>query len=88
MPLTMVSRGVPVCIRQITGKDETRHFLSTLGFVQGENVTVVSVFGGNMILNVKDTRVALSMSIAQRIIVSGLLYLCFHSWRDTDLLDK
>ena len=58
-----------MCIRKITGKDETQKFLGNLGFVAGETVTVVSEISGNVIIGVKDTRVALSKQLAQRIMV-------------------
>lgn len=69
MPLTMAKIGETNSIKKITGKDETRRFLANLGFVEGTDVTVVSELMGNMILNVKDTRVALDKSMAKRIIV-------------------
>lgn len=69
MPLTMVRTGESGKIRRIRGKDESRRFLNNLGFVEGETVTVVSYLAGNMILHVKDTRVALDKNMAKRIIV-------------------
>jgi len=69
MPLTMVKLGETNFIKKITGKDETRKFLARLGFVEGESVTVVSELSGNMILSIKDTRVALDKNMASRIIV-------------------
>lgn len=69
MPLTMAKPGEKMHIRKITGKDETQKFLGNLGFVEGETVTVVSEISGNMIINVKDTRVALCKQLAQRIMV-------------------
>ncbi len=69
MPLTMAKQGETNIIRKITGKDEVRRHLATLGFVVGEQVTVVSQIAGNMILSVKDTRVAVEKSMAQRIMV-------------------
>lgn len=69
MPLTMAKIGETNSIKKITGKDETRRFLANLGFVEGTDVTVVSELMGNMILNIKDTRVALDKSMAKRIIV-------------------
>ena len=59
MPLTMVPTGEPNVIKKIGGKEETRRFLENLGFVTGGKVTVVSEIGGNMIVNVKDSRVAI-----------------------------
>ncbi len=69
MPLTMVRTGEQKLIKQINGKAETKHFLESLGFVVGGNITVISDLGGNMIVNIKDARVALSKSMANRIIV-------------------
>lgn len=69
MPLTMARSGEAITIRADRGKDETRRFLESLGFVEGGSVTVVSEMGGNLIVNVKDTRVALSKSMANRIMV-------------------
>lgn len=69
MPLTMAASGTENTVRRITGKDETRRFLASLGFVEGGSVTVISELGGNLIVNVKDTRVALSRSMASRIMI-------------------
>jgi ferrous iron transport protein A len=69
MPLTMAESGAPKRIQQINGKDETKRFLESLGFVVGGTVTVISEMGGNMIVNVKDTRVAISKGMANRIVV-------------------
>ncbi|ARD68054.1 MULTISPECIES: FeoA family protein [Eubacterium] len=70
MPLSMARMGEPVRIMKINGKDETKRFLNSLGFVIGDNVTVVSQLGGNMIINVKDTRVAIDKSMANRIMIN------------------
>ncbi|NLU53784.1 MAG: ferrous iron transport protein A [Clostridiaceae bacterium] len=69
MPLTMAKTGEPNLIKKITGKDETRRFLESLGFVVGEQVTVMSEIAGNVICRIKDTRIALDKSMANRIIV-------------------
>lgn len=69
MPLTMTTPGQKVGIKKINGKDEVKSFLERLGFVVGSEITVVSELSGNMIVNVKDTRVAISKSMANRIIV-------------------
>ncbi len=69
MPLTMVRTGEPNVIRKIGGKEETRRFLENLGFVSGGVVTVVSEMGGNMIVNVKDSRVAIGKDMANKILV-------------------
>ena len=69
MPLTMAKAGERNLIKRVTGKDEVRRFLASLGFVEGESVTVVSEIAGNMILNIKDTRVALDKSMANLIMI-------------------
>ena len=69
MPLTMVPTGVETTVKKVGGKDEIRRFLGSLGFVEGTPVTVVSQLGGNLIVHVKDTRVALSVGMANRILV-------------------
>ncbi len=69
MPLTMAPTGEPNVIKKIGGKEETRRFLENLGFVTGGMVTVVSEIGGNMIVNVKDSRVAIGKDMANKILV-------------------
>lgn len=69
MPLTMARQGDTNYIQKITGRDEVRQHLAELGFVVGERVTVVSEMGGNMILQVKECRVALSKGMANRIMI-------------------
>lgn len=69
MPLTMMDTGVETTIKTIRGKDQTRQFLKNLGFVEGTSVMVVSSMAGNVIVSVKDARVALSQSMASRIMV-------------------
>lgn len=69
MPLTMAKAGEEATILKITGKDETRQHLAELGFVVGGLVTVVSEMAGNLIVQVKDSRVALDKTMANRIMV-------------------
>lgn len=69
MPLSMVKEGEPTIIKKIGGKEETRRFLENLGFVVGGTVTVVSEINGNMIVNVKDSRIAIGKDMANRIMV-------------------
>ena len=69
MPLTMAKAGDTVLIRKISGKDEVRQHLAELGFVVDSGVTVVSEIGGNLIVQVKDSRVALDKSMANRIMI-------------------
>mgnify|MGYP001128835077 CR=1 FL=1 len=68
MPLSMAKPGETVVIRRITGKDEVRQHLAELGFVVDAAVTVVSELAGNLILQVKDSRVALDRNMASRIL--------------------
>ena len=60
MPLTMAKVGEKHIIKKVGGLDETRKFLNNLGFVTGSSVEVVSTIDGNMIVNVKDARVAIN----------------------------
>ena len=69
MPVGRANVGDTNIIRKITGKDEVRQHLAELGFVVGEQITVVSEIGGNMILSVKDSRIALDKTMAMRIMV-------------------
>lgn len=69
MPLTLMTPGSSNVIRRITGKTETKLFLEKLGFVPGETVTVVAENCGNLIVNIKDSRVALSRDMALKIVV-------------------
>lgn len=69
MPLTMARAGEPNIIRKVGGKEETRRFLANLGFVTGGEVMVVSEIGGNMIVNVKESRVAINKDMANKILV-------------------
>ena len=67
MPLTMAKPGETVTIRKITGKDEVRQHLAELGFVVDGSVTVVSEIAGNLILQVKESRIALDRTLANRV---------------------
>lgn len=67
MPITMASAGDTVKITRITGKDETRRHLNELGLVEGDDITVVQNNKGNLILQVKDGRIALDEKLAMRI---------------------
>ena len=69
MPLTMASPGEDNIIRRVGGSPDTRKFLENLGFVAGGSVTVISEISGNVIVNVKDSRVAVSKEMAQKIMV-------------------
>ena len=69
MQLSIVKEGEPNIIKKVGGKEETRKFLENLGFVTGGTVTVISQTGGNMIVNVKDSRVAIGKDMANKIMV-------------------
>ena len=69
MPLTMARPGETVTIRKITGKDEVRQHLAELGCVVDSTVTVVTELSGNLILQVKDSRIALDKTMANRIMI-------------------
>jgi len=65
----MAKMGETVTIRKIGGKDEVRRHLAELGFVVDGTVTVVSEIAGNLILQVKDSRIALDRTMASRIMI-------------------
>ena len=67
MPLSMARRGETVTIRKVTGKDEVRQHLAELGFVVDSTVTVVNEIAGNLILQVKQSRIALDKTMANGI---------------------
>ena len=69
MPLGMANVGDVNIIKKISGKDEVRQHLAELGFVVGTEVRIVSRLGGNLILSVRDSRIALDQSMAMRIMV-------------------
>lgn len=69
MPLTMLKEGELGTIKKVGGKEETRKFLENLGFVAGSVVTVVSQIGGNLIVNIKDSRVAIGKDMATKIMI-------------------
>ncbi len=69
MPLTLAKTGEVNSIKRIGGKDEVKRFLENLGFVVGGFVTVVSENNGNVIVNVKESRVAISREMANKIMI-------------------
>lgn len=69
MPLSMIGEGETATITSIGGKEETRRFLENLGFVVGAIVTVISKTGGNVIVNIKESRVAIGSDMASKIMV-------------------
>lgn len=69
MPLTMSREGIQTSILRIGGKEEVRRHLTNMGFVPGANVMVISVSHGNVIVNIKESRVAISKEMANKIMV-------------------
>jgi ferrous iron transport protein A len=69
MPLTMARAGEGNSIKKVGGSGETRKFLAKLGFVPGTHITVITEISGNVIVSVKESRVAISREMARRIIV-------------------
>ncbi|MDD5952618.1 MAG: FeoA family protein [Oscillospiraceae bacterium] len=69
MPLSMAKPGEHCVVQRIGGREESRRFLESLGFVAGASVSVVSAQNGNVIVNVKDSRVAVSREMANKIMV-------------------
>lgn len=69
MPLSMARPGEAVTIRKITGKDDVRQHLAEMGFVVNTDVTVVNELGGSLIIQVKDSRVALDRTMANRVMI-------------------
>lgn len=69
MPLALAKEGEENIIKKIGGRPEVKKHLENLGFVAGGKVTVIRVLGGNVIVNVKDTRIAVSEEMARKIMV-------------------
>jgi ferrous iron transport protein A len=69
MPLSMARTGEVNVIKKVGGKEDTRKFLENLGFVTGGNVTVISEINGNLIVNVKESRIAIGKDMANKIMV-------------------
>ena len=69
MPLTFAEIGAENIIRKVGGKQEIKTYLENLGFVVGGAVTVINTVGGNVIVNVKESRIAISKEMAQKIMV-------------------
>ena len=69
MPLTMAKIGEKNAIKKVSGKEHTRQFLNNLGFVPGSHVTVITETSGNVIVGIKESRIAISREMAAKIIV-------------------
>lgn len=69
MPLTMMRTGEEATIVKVSGKEETRKFLETLGFVKGSVIQMVTSMNGNVIVNIKESRIAISKEMANKIMI-------------------
>jgi len=69
MPLTLAEVGEENIIRKVSGKAEVKKHLEDLGFVAGGNITVVAMMGGNVIVNIKESRIAISKEMASKIMI-------------------
>ncbi len=69
MPLSMAKEGEENIVKKVGGREDTRRFLENLGFVVGGSVIVISQMNGNIIVNVKDSRVAIGKDMANKILV-------------------
>jgi len=69
MPLSMAKIGAENSIKKVGGKEETRQFLANLGFIPGSHVTIITANSGNVIVNIKESRVAISREMASKIMV-------------------
>jgi len=67
MPIAMLDEGKPYVIKRVGGKPDTRQFLENLGFIPGNTVTIVTKLGGNVIVRIKESRVAISREMARQI---------------------
>ena len=72
MPLTFATRGQKYNVVKINGKDEQRRHLNNLGFVEGRTIEVSNEVAGNLIVGVKDSRIAVSKEMAMRIVVDNI----------------
>ena len=69
MPLTLIGEGEEAMVRRVGGNTEVQHHLENLGFVPGSTVKVITMMGGNLIVQVKEARVAISSEMAQKFMV-------------------
>lgn len=69
MPLTMANIGEENIIKKVGGNSETKKFLESLGFVSGGTVTIINEINGNLIVNVKESRIAVSKEMAVKIMI-------------------
>lgn len=72
LPLSFATKGENYQVVKINGKDEQKRHLNNLGFVEHEKIKIATEIGGNLIIAVKDSRIALSKEMAMRIVVEKL----------------
>ncbi len=72
MPITMVSSGSSVKVSRVAGSGKTKQRLAELGFAPGTLIDVIQSHGGNMIVRVKDSKLALTREMANKIMVDSL----------------
>jgi Fe2+ transport system protein A len=70
MPLSMIRPGESSLVKRVGGKEETKRFLENLGFVPGSSVTLISENAGNVIVHIRETRIAISKEMANKIMVA------------------
>ena len=69
MPLTLTDAGEEAVIRRVGGNPETKKHLEDLGFTVGSSVMVMNTIGGNLIVRIRESRVAISKEMAQKIMI-------------------
>ncbi|MBR6950301.1 MAG: ferrous iron transport protein A [Oscillospiraceae bacterium] len=69
MPLSLADRGIPQTVKRVGGTKEVRQHLENLGFTAGSEVCVINALGGNVIVSVKESRIAISEELARKIMV-------------------
>jgi len=69
MPLSLLNDGETATVKKVGGREDTKRFLENLGFVEGTEVTAISSNGGNMIVKIRDSRVAINNDMAKKIMV-------------------
>lgn len=88
MPLMFASVGEENTIKKVGGSPEVKKHLENLGFVPGGNVTIISMLGGNVIVNVKEARVAISEEMARKIMVWFYQTLNFKGGNSSEHIEK
>ncbi|MBN7772597.1 FeoA family protein [Clostridium aminobutyricum] len=69
MPLLLGEPGTVYTVRRVSGNEKDRHYLESLGFIVGAEVTIISKFSGYVLVNIKGARIGISGHMAKRIII-------------------